>query len=192
MPSQRGGGKGLGFSRTERKPLSPGVRTGTAPLSWEPLSCRVLALEGKMVSDHGDEFRIRGFSLDAADRVAEEFLKGLHVAAPSANPAVCAVFRDFRPEKLGAFWKVFSLKSMNVVYSLVCWFEYLLFIALLSLYSASVSETSLLTFFVHHGTSLNMLECNGTSFYIYTRDGETLKVFPSFSLYNVDRQLFYR
>ena len=128
----------------------------------------VLALEGEMVSDHGDELRIRGLALDARDRVAEEFLKGLHVAAPSANPAVCAVFRDFRPEKLGAFWKVFSLKSMNVIYSLVCWFEYLLFIALFSLYSASVSETSLLTLFVHHGTSLNMSENNGTSFTSYS------------------------
>ena len=72
---------------------------------------------------------------------------------------------------MGALWKVSSLKSMNVIYSLVCWFEYLLFIALFSLYSASVSETSLLTLFVHLGTSLNMSEHHGTFFYIYKRDG---------------------
>ena len=79
---------------------------------------------------------------------------------------------------MGALWKVFSLKSMIMIYSLVCWLDYLLFIALFSLNSASVSETSLLTLFVHHGTSLNMSEHNGTSFYIYKRGGETLKVSP--------------
>ena len=41
----------------------------------------VLAFEGKIVSDHGDKFAIRGFSLDAADGVAEVALQNLHVAA---------------------------------------------------------------------------------------------------------------
>ena len=31
-----------------------------------------------MVGDHGDEFTVGGFSLDAADGVAEELLQGLH------------------------------------------------------------------------------------------------------------------
>ena len=52
-----------------------------------------------MVRDHGDEFRIRGFSLDAADRVAEEFLKGLHVAAVPGDLDGVADFGTFVPKK---------------------------------------------------------------------------------------------
>ena len=41
----------------------------------------VLALEGQIISDHRDKLRIRRFSLDAGDRVAEILLQHLHVAA---------------------------------------------------------------------------------------------------------------
>ena len=41
----------------------------------------VLSLEGKIVSDHGDKFAVRRFSLDAADGVAEVALEGFDVAA---------------------------------------------------------------------------------------------------------------
>ena len=70
------------------KPRSPGAHTGTAPplkgtrpLQGSFLPRGVLALEGEMVCDHGDELAIRGFSLDAADGIAEELLQSLHVAA---------------------------------------------------------------------------------------------------------------
>ncbi len=40
----------------------------------------LLPLQAQTVRDHGDELRIRGLALDAAHRVAEELLEGLHVA----------------------------------------------------------------------------------------------------------------
>ena len=43
-------------------------------------------LKRKVVSDHGDELGICGLALDARDRVAEEFLQGLHVAAVPGQP----------------------------------------------------------------------------------------------------------
>ena len=90
----------------------------------------MFSFEGEILGDHCDELRIRGLALDAGDRVAEELLQGLHVAAVPRDLDGVADFRDYRPERMGALWKVFSLKSMNVIYRLVCWFEYLLFIAL--------------------------------------------------------------
>ena len=41
----------------------------------------MLSLEAEIVRNHRDKFAIRGFSLDAADGVAEELLQRLHVAA---------------------------------------------------------------------------------------------------------------
>ena len=41
----------------------------------------VLALEAEVVGDHGDELGIGGLALDARDRVAEEALQGLDIAA---------------------------------------------------------------------------------------------------------------
>ena len=59
----------------------------------------VLAFEGKIVSDHRDKFAIGGFSLDAADGVAEEPLQGLHVAAVPGHLDGMADFGTFVPKK---------------------------------------------------------------------------------------------
>ena len=51
----------------------PKVRKTVAPQS-EIGNLAGLQLEGQFVSNKGDEFRIRGFSLGIADRVSEEAL----------------------------------------------------------------------------------------------------------------------
>ena len=71
----------------------------------------MLSLEAEIVSDHGDKLRIGGFSLDAADGVAEELLQRLHVAAVPRNLDGMADFRDFRPESLGALTATKTLEN---------------------------------------------------------------------------------
>ena len=41
--------------------------------------CVFLALQGKMVGNHGDAFAIGGLAFDAADGVAEVLLQSVHV-----------------------------------------------------------------------------------------------------------------
>lgn len=43
--------------------------------------CVFLALQGKVVGNHGDAFAIGGLALDAADGIAEVFLQGIHIAS---------------------------------------------------------------------------------------------------------------
>ena len=60
---------------------------------------RLLLAQGEGVGDHGDELRIRGLALDAGDRVAEELLQGLHVAAVPRDLDRVADFGTFVPKK---------------------------------------------------------------------------------------------
>ena len=58
----------------------------------------LLSLEGEGVCDHGDELRIRRFSLGVGDRVTEVLLQDLDVAAVPGHLDGVADFRDLRPE----------------------------------------------------------------------------------------------
>jgi len=71
----------------------------------------VLAFEGKIVSDHGDKFWIRRFSLDAAYRIAEEPLQGLHIAAVPGHLDGVADFGTFVPKR-GRALVLFPLETM--------------------------------------------------------------------------------
>ena len=73
--------------------------------------CGLLALEGEAVRDHGDEFRIGGFSLDIADRVAEELLQHLDVASIPGHLDGVADFRDLRPEFGGALRRIVEVSQ---------------------------------------------------------------------------------
>ena len=57
----------------------------------------VFSFKGEIISDHRDELRIRGLALDAGDRVAEELLQGLHVAAVPGDLDRVADFGTFVP-----------------------------------------------------------------------------------------------
>ena len=60
----------------------------------------LLSLEGEGVCDHGDELRIRGFSLGVGDRVAEVLLQNLDVAAVPGHLDGMADFGAFSPNFL--------------------------------------------------------------------------------------------
>ena len=60
--------------------------------------CQLLSAERQIVRDHRDALRIRGLSLHVADRVAEDALERLDIAAIPGDLDGVADFRDFRPE----------------------------------------------------------------------------------------------
>ena len=63
---------GLASQKEKRKPVAAQSEIG---------NLAGLELQGQFVSDKGDEFRIRGFSLSVRNRVPKEPLKGIQVAS---------------------------------------------------------------------------------------------------------------
>ena len=63
-----------------------------------PRRRHLLSAEGQAVRDHRDEFRVGRFSLDIADRVAEELLQDFDIPSVPRDLDGVADFRDFRPE----------------------------------------------------------------------------------------------
>ena len=63
---------------------------------------RLLALEREGIGDHGDEFAVRGLSLDIRHRIAEELLQHLDIAAVPGDLDRVADFQGLRPERGGA------------------------------------------------------------------------------------------
>jgi len=90
----------------------------------------VLAAEGKIVRDHGDEFTICGLALDAADGVAEKLLQHFHVATIPCYLDGVADFQGFALKEndlfLRAFFIIFSKKyiglfiGLNIINLLLC------------------------------------------------------------------------
>ena len=63
-----------------------------------PRRRHLLSAERETVRDHRDELRIRRFSLDVADRIAEELLQHFDIPSVPRDLDGVADFRDFRPE----------------------------------------------------------------------------------------------
>ena len=63
---------GLASQKEKRKTVAPQSEIG---------NLAGLELEGQFVSDKGDEFGIRGFSLGIADRIAEKSLQSVQIAS---------------------------------------------------------------------------------------------------------------
>ena len=95
-------------SAKKRSAFCAGHREGQAPPLWFSLLLmdsvlslprgHLLFAQGNIVCDHCDALGICGFSLHIADRIAENALEGLDVAAVPGDLDGVADFRDFRPE----------------------------------------------------------------------------------------------
>ena len=78
----------------------------------------LLFAQGNAVRDHRDALRIRGLSLHVADRVAEDALERLDIAAVPGDLDGVADFRDFRPEIGDALRRI--CEGSQPLDSLVC------------------------------------------------------------------------
>ena len=67
---------GLASQKEKRKSVAPQSEIG---------NLRRLQLQGQFVSDKGDEFRIRGFSLGIADGIAEKSLQCVQISPVPGN-----------------------------------------------------------------------------------------------------------
>ena len=67
---------GLASQKEKRKPVAPQSEIG---------NLAGLELEGQFISDKGDEFGIRGFSLCIGNRVPKEALQGIQIPSVPGN-----------------------------------------------------------------------------------------------------------
>ena len=73
------------------------------------LPCCLLPAQAEAVGNHGDEFAIRRFSFDIADRVAEEFLQRLNVAPVPGYFNSMADFQGFALKEESLFSSEFFI-----------------------------------------------------------------------------------